>query len=40
MSASPATIADNRGANKDLFGHPRALTYLFATQMWERFSPV
>src|SRR5450830_1036013 len=38
MSASPATIADNRGANKDLFGHPRALTYLFATEMWERFS--
>ena len=22
----------------DLFGHPRALTYLFATEMWERFS--
>src|SRR5215472_3436635 len=21
-----------------LFGHPRALTYLFATEMWERFS--
>ncbi|HEY7229749.1 MAG TPA: peptide MFS transporter [Pseudolabrys sp.] len=23
---------------KDLFGHPRALSYLFATEMWERFS--
>jgi len=23
---------------KDLFGHPRALTFLFATEMWERFS--
>ena len=23
---------------EDLFGHPRALTYLFATEMWERFS--
>jgi POT family proton-dependent oligopeptide transporter len=22
----------------DLFGHPRGLTYLFATEMWERFS--
>ena len=25
-------------ARSDLFGHPRALTYLFATEMWERFS--
>jgi POT family proton-dependent oligopeptide transporter len=24
--------------NNDLFGHPRGLTYLFATEMWERFS--
>jgi POT family proton-dependent oligopeptide transporter len=23
---------------RDLFGHPRALTFLFATEMWERFS--
>src|SRR4029077_2708292 len=22
----------------DLFGHPRGLTYLFTTEMWERFS--
>src|SRR5512142_447546 len=22
----------------ELFGHPRALPYLFATEMWERFS--
>src|SRR5205809_3468012 len=22
----------------DLFGHPRALSFLFATEMWERFS--
>jgi POT family proton-dependent oligopeptide transporter len=22
----------------DLFGHPRGLTFLFATEMWERFS--
>ena len=25
-------------ASRDLFGHPRGLTYLFATEMWERFS--
>jgi proton-dependent oligopeptide transporter, POT family len=24
--------------SKDLFGHPRGLTYLFTTEMWERFS--
>src|ERR1043166_3586384 len=24
--------------NSDLFGHPRGLSYLFATEMWERFS--
>jgi proton-dependent oligopeptide transporter, POT family len=25
-------------AARDLFGHPRGLSYLFATEMWERFS--
>src|SRR5215468_7818880 len=25
-------------AANDLFGHPRGLTFLFATEMWERFS--
>jgi POT family proton-dependent oligopeptide transporter len=25
-------------AKPDLFGHPRALSFLFATEMWERFS--
>ena len=25
-------------ARADLFGHPRGLTYLFTTEMWERFS--
>jgi POT family proton-dependent oligopeptide transporter len=29
---------DKPGARSDLFGHPRALTFLFATEMWERFS--
>ena len=36
------STADDRGvpAKKanDLFGHPRGLTFLFATEMWERFS--
>ncbi len=26
------------GATPQLFGHPRGLTYLFTTEMWERFS--
>jgi proton-dependent oligopeptide transporter, POT family len=25
-------------SDTDLFGHPRGLTFLFATEMWERFS--
>ena len=36
-SASP-DIAGNLQARGDRFGHPRALSYLFATEMWERFS--
>lgn len=31
------TIAD-ASAEKTLFGHPRGLTWLFTTEMWERFS--
>jgi len=38
MTAASAPTADPPGAPTDLFGHPRALTYLFATEMWERFS--
>ena len=26
------------GAPAELFGHPRGLTFLFTTEMWERFS--
>jgi POT family proton-dependent oligopeptide transporter len=33
-SAAPVRTAGTR----DLFGHPRALSFLFATEMWERFS--
>src|ERR1700684_295454 len=27
-----------KSESTDLFGHPRGLTFLFATEMWERFS--
>jgi POT family proton-dependent oligopeptide transporter len=30
--------ATGAGAAADLFGHPRGLTFLFGTEMWERFS--
>jgi POT family proton-dependent oligopeptide transporter len=38
MNPSPTTIADKPHQAGDLFGHPRGLTFLFATEMWERFS--
>jgi proton-dependent oligopeptide transporter, POT family len=28
----------DRAASRDMFGHPRGLSFLFATEMWERFS--
>src|SRR6202045_4308626 len=37
MSA-PTSIASPALESRDLFGHPRGLTFLFATEMWERFS--
>ena len=33
-----ANMTATREAPADLFGHPRALSFLFATEMWERFS--
>ena len=33
-----ANIPTSAKAPADLFGHPRALSFLFATEMWERFS--
>ena len=36
MTATPLPLAAK--APSDLFGHPRALSFLFATEMWERFS--
>ena len=38
MTAIQPAIADGPRASTDRFGHPRGLTYLFATEMWERFS--
>src|ERR1700761_6123198 len=35
MTTLPAAAPRGRS---DLLGHPRALTFLFATEMWERFS--
>ena len=37
MTAS-AEQARDMARPRDLFGHPRALTFLFATERWERFS--
>src|SRR5262249_44757770 len=34
-TSEPAPLAAKR---TDLFGHPRGLTFLFTTEMWERFS--
>ena len=35
-----AVFAPTRGVSGagELLGHPRGLSYLFATEMWERFS--
>ena len=38
MTAGSATIAEKSGMRGELLGHPRALSFLFATEMWERFS--
>ncbi len=35
---APATTSDASARPSDLFGHPRGLTFLFGTEMWERFS--
>ena len=33
-----AGSAQTKDATPQMFGHPRGLSYLFATEMWERFS--
>jgi len=34
----PELMSDGEARSADFLGHPRALTFLFATEMWERFS--
>jgi proton-dependent oligopeptide transporter, POT family len=38
MAQPSAITTEKAGARGELFGHPRALAFLFATEMWERFS--
>jgi POT family proton-dependent oligopeptide transporter len=38
MTVSSAGHTRHTAGTDDLFGHPRGLTFLFATEMWERFS--
>jgi len=38
MTVSDADQIHRTKPFRDLFGHPRGLTFLFATEMWERFS--
>jgi len=38
VSATTSRASSPEPAADDLFGHPRGLTYLFTTEMWERFS--
>jgi POT family proton-dependent oligopeptide transporter len=38
MGAIGAVSPYDRGSRAGFFGHPRGLAYLFATEMWERFS--
>jgi proton-dependent oligopeptide transporter, POT family len=36
--AETTQLAGDRATGAELFGHPRGLTFLFTTEMWERFS--
>src|SRR5215475_11204115 len=38
MISMGAPLRSQSGARDEIFGHPRALAYLFTTEMWERFS--
>lgn len=38
MVTTRAVSRQSSGTREEFFGHPRALSYLFATEMWERFS--
>jgi len=34
----PAALTERKLTRREILGHPRALGFLFATEMWERFS--
>src|SRR5690348_8898102 len=38
MTTARALLPRDSGTGAEIFGHPRGLTFLFATEMWERFS--
>jgi len=38
VADSASSIVVERAAPAEIFGHPRGLTFLFTTEMWERFS--
>src|SRR6476619_4897346 len=38
MTSIRGPLNSQSGARDELFGHPRALAYMFTTEMWERFS--
>jgi POT family proton-dependent oligopeptide transporter len=38
VADSAPSIAADGAASAEIFGHPRGLTFLFTTEMWERFS--
>ena len=38
MNAIRAIPKYNHSTSAEILGHPRALAFLFATEMWERFS--
>src|SRR6202171_3557229 len=38
VAASASSIAADGAEATELFGHPKGLTFLFTTEMWERFS--
>jgi proton-dependent oligopeptide transporter, POT family len=38
VNRASAIVVDRPAGSSEIFGHPRGLTFLFTTEMWERFS--
>jgi POT family proton-dependent oligopeptide transporter len=38
VDRASSIAVDRSGGSSEIFGHPRGLTFLFTTEMWERFS--